>query len=282
MSPPVGPAARLTPEQIAWLHEELDGAPKRGVAADVARRFNERFGQDRDPNLVWNFRMQYGITTIRKHFWTKEQEGWLREFSEHFSKTELAEIFNRRFCLKLTRGAIGAKVRRLGLKLKYSGPAYDGGFRNAHTGGRPPGSGSKGPTSTSFRRGHVPALTRPVGSVRVCSKTGELTIRMPTPRRAQYWADGSIRSSHYFVARRIVVWETHHGPVPPNHKVIRLVNDVQDDRIEVLMCIHAGALAVLNHECPIRKLPEDLELRKVAVMAAVVKHRAGQRGRESE
>ena len=267
----------LTPEQRAWLLAHLDDS---GTAADIARGFNERFGANRTAETVWRFRT-YQRRARARHVYTAEQIAWLHEYAADFARTERAVVFNRRFGTRLSAPALGRKVRQLGLRSKYSGPEYDGQFRPGR--GKAPGSGTrKGGNRTSFRPGAHPVTARAIGETRIDRKSGEVMVRLAEPVATYIRDDGRVISSNYWLPRRIVVWEQHRGPVPPGHCVIRLVDDVTDDRIENFECITRAALLRLNQMNPIRTLAPDIDLRRAAVAAAVLKTRAFDRERQHE
>ena len=203
---------------------------------------------------------------MRGHRYTAEQEAWLRNEAPNFPRSGLAKRFNRTFQTALSAGAVGRKCHALGVPLLNSGPAFRGRFRPGRT------STNLGPrklNSGNFKRGQVPATARSLGSTRIDSKTGEILVR--TARAARYFRpDGTIRAANYWKPRRIVVWERSHGPVPKGHVVIRISNDLTDDTLGNLACIPRSALARLNQSSPLRKLPADHELRRLAVELAVL------------
>lgn len=212
---------------------------------------------------------------MRRHRYTAEQEAWLRREAAHFPRSGLAKRFNRTFHTALTPGAVGRKCHALGIPLLNSGPAFTGRFR--------PGRafvnlGPRRRNSGNFERGQVPVTAKPPGATRIDPKTGEVLVR--TPNAARYFRpNGTIRASNYWKPRRVVVWEQSHGPVPEGHAVIRISNDLTDDSLENLACIPRSALARLNQSSPLRKLPHDPELRRLAVELAVLNQLTFDRGR---
>jgi len=82
---------------------------------------------------------------------------------------------------------------------------------------------------TRFGKGHKPANTVPIGTV-VLDHYGyqKQKIRENAPR-------GMTRHNWQFV--HILLWEEHHGPVPPGHNVVFINGNKADIRIENLELI---------------------------------------------
>ena len=213
---------------------------------------------------------------MRVHRYTYEHEAWLRQEGPNFPRSGLAKRFNRTFHTALTAGAVGRKCNALGIPLLNSGPAFTGPFR---TGRKSTYLGPRKPNAGTFKRGQAPTRTKPLGATRTDPKTGELLVR--TTHAARYYhPNGSIRAANYWKPRRILVWEEAHGPVPAGHAVIRLSNDVCNDSLDNLECIPRSALARLNQSNPLRKLPADRALRRLAVELAVLTQLTFDRDRE--
>ncbi len=85
--------------------------------------------------------------------------------------------------------------------------------------------------ATMFRKGHIPANHRPVGSERinVCGYT-EVKIKEPKTWRLKHQ----------------IVWEEHHGPIPKGKIVIFLNGNKQDIRIDNLALIDKKVNVRLN------------------------------------
>lgn len=140
----------------------------------------------------------------------------------------------------------------------------------------PPRPGTR--NSGQFQRG-VPSMSSlPVGHTRIDTASGEVMVR--TDRAVRYWRDdGTQKASNYYRPRRLVVWEDANGPIPAGHVVIRLDDDPTLDEPENLMCIPRAAHIRLNATSPLRTLPPDRELRRAAVLEALVHQRTHDLGR---
>ena len=63
---------------------------------------------------------------------------------------------------------------------------------------------------TEFKKGQMPHNYKPVGSERI-TKDGYRERKVADPKK---WK-----------AVHLLVWEEHHGPIPPRHKVVFKTND---------------------------------------------------------
>lgn len=104
-------------------------------------------------------------------------------------------------------------------------------------GQEPPNKGKKGICAagcekTWFKKGHIPANYRPVGSERV-NKDGYIEVKVADPNK---W-----RLKHR------VVWEAVNGKISKGYIIIFRDNDKTNTDINNLMPIKQGTHAVLNH-----------------------------------
>jgi HNH endonuclease len=93
--------------------------------------------------------------------------------------------------------------------------------------------GTTGWSTTRFKAGAVPPNHRPVGSERKCATDGYIYVKV---------AEGI---GQYRLKQR-VIWEQHHGPIPPSNMVVFLDNNRENFDIENLALVSRGELAVLN------------------------------------
>ncbi len=104
--------------------------------------------------------------------------------------------------------------------------------------------GTTGWSSTRFKAGLVPPNHRPVGFERKCAKDGYIYVKV---------AEGI---GQYRLKQR-VIWEQHHGPIPPSHVVVFLDNNLENFDLENLALVSRGELAKLNkHEKWTHATPE--------------------------
>lgn len=122
---------------------------------------------------------------------------------------EMADRLNARFGTHYTVQQIKAFYGNRGLNSGVTGR-----FEKGHI---PPNKGIKGVCApgcekTQFRKGNLPGNTKPIGYERI-SKDGYVEVKV------------RMRPSHptcndNFVAKHRLIWEEHHGPIPPDSVVI--------------------------------------------------------------
>ena len=102
-----------------------------------------------------------------------------------------------------------------------------------------------------FKKGHIPANHKPVGSERVDAKDGYHLIKVAEPN---VW-----RLKH------VVLWEQHNGPVPKGFKVIFANQNRDDIRIENLLLASDAQMAVVNKR---KLLHSDADITKASLSLA--------------
>ncbi len=124
--------------------------------------------------------------------------------------------------------------------------------------------------SGSFKPGHVPGNTKPIGHERICSKDGYILVKtdMLNPHTG---ARGFYRAKH------VVVWEEQNGPVPEGHLIRFIDGDVTNTSIENLECVTRNMHVRLN-QLKHRDVPE--ELKSAARTLAAISIKRGERKKE--
>ena len=137
------------------------------------------------------------------------------------------------------------------------------------------------PNSGCFRKGDpnlTARLQKPLGSERIDTKSGEVLIKVADENP---WLPGT--GSGLWVPRRRVNWEAANGPIPKDLIVRRLTDDPLDDDPEHMVVITRSVNVALNHgrwtrpARPWKHLPPDMELRRIAVAAAIAHSLAHER-----
>ena len=102
--------------------------------------------------------------------------------------------------------------------------------------------GPRRPNSGQFKPGHTGIGTKrkQVGDIYLNRKSGEVFVCVDGAH--PYFP----HRPHHFKPRRLVNFETAHGPAPPDCVVIRILADPLDDRLENLVLIRRAALLALN------------------------------------
>jgi len=95
---------------------------------------------------------------------------------------------------------------------------------------------------TYFQKGHIPPNTRPVGTERIDSKDGYLSVKIAEPNK---WK-----------AKHVIIWEEQHGKVPEGHKVIFLDGNKTNIELDNLAIVTYGQMLLLNQHRLIKPNPE--------------------------
>ena len=113
-------------------------------------------------------------------------------------RRELADKFNARFGTALGANAIKATCTRYKIMTGRSGRFEKGNVPS-------PNARPKGPSKTSFKKGHRPHTWTPVGHERIDNKDGYVHVKTAEP--------------NVFRLKHCVIWEEHNGNIPEGHVV---------------------------------------------------------------
>lgn len=162
-------------------------------------------------------------------------------------------LFNRRFSANKTLRQITSFVKNHGLSNGRCGF-----FKIGH---RPWNAGTKGVmkrNSGTFRKGNMPANTRPLGSERICSKDGFVLVKV-SEKNPYTGAATRYKQKH------VVIWEKANGPVPKGKVIMFKDSDQLNCCLENLICVSRSELLHLNWK-QYKKVPKEL---KPSVLALV-------------
>lgn len=246
-----------TDRQLDWLQREWSARStlaagrrvppcKRALARDFSRRFRRRVSA------------QWIAAILRMHFTSYHAEA----IGNH--NAPLLTWAQARFAKRCYRDmpigdTVDALNRRYGLAVSKQSLRWWLSDHGVTTGGRRTGHFRKGTRTNVLDTGTVTVsdARKSRGEVRV--KTDDVN--------PYTGAAGRMRPL------RIVVWERHHGPVPPGHCVVHLDGDPGNCGIDNLACIRRAVLLQLNRR-RWRDLPSDPDVRRAAVAAATLKQAA--------
>lgn len=207
-----------TPEMIEWLKDHYNTMKM----DDLTKEFNTTFDVDYTKSALWhkiNRIIEGGIVRdehklISRVKWTNEMVEWLKEHFEDDSYNRLAIKMNSIFNTKITGSSLEHKITRLGLKKsKEKIKRYIL------------------PNKFTFQKGHVPVTKKPIGYERI-TPGGYVWIKVAEP--------------DIFRAKHRVVYEQHHGPIPPGYKVIFADGDKSNFNIDNLVLVTNAELGTLN------------------------------------
>ncbi len=200
-----------------------------------------------------------GRPKLKRRFWTAEDLDQVRQWypvedteaiAQRLGRTVLA-VYDAAGKLRITKTAeyIAAKNRIEAELLEISGAMYR--FRPGQVpvnkGVRQPGWGPGRMKETQFKKGNLSgfaaATIRPIGTI-LADNEGFYRIKVrerepDNPRHVGWSRDIWPQLSH-------LVWEQHHGHIPPSHNIIFKDRDRSNCTIENLECVSRADMARRN------------------------------------
>lgn len=163
------------------------------------------------------------------HQYTEEEQKFMKEYVLGHSYREIQKAFTEKFGWEISLGQVNAYIGNHHLNTGRTG--------RFQKGQEPPNKGKKGTCAagcekTWFKKWHIPANYRPVGSERV-NVDGYVEVKVADPNK---WK-----------LKHRVVWESVNGKIPKGYIIIFRDNDKTNTDIDNLLLIKRGAHAVLNH-----------------------------------
>lgn len=163
------------------------------------------------------------------HQYTTEEQRFMAEYVPGHSYREIQKAFTEKFGWEISLSQVNSYIGNHRLSTGRTG--------RFQKGQEPPNKGKKGVCAagcekTWFKKGHIPANYRPVGSERV-NADGYIEVKVADPNK---WK-----------LKHRVVWESVNGKIPKGYIIIFRDNDKTNVNIENLLLIMRGTHAVLNH-----------------------------------
>lgn len=234
---------RKTPEEVAWL---LENAPLR-THAEGRCLFAERFGWEISPASYASWMSSHGLRAANSPMrWTPEMDGFFREIVPGHAESEIAELFEGRFGIRLNESQIGNRKNALGVRSGTFGGRFKPGHVPANKGktwdeaGISPEAQERMRT-TCFKKGGIPksAEGKPIGYERV-NRDGYVEVKVKDG--AQGEANENFRMKHQ------VVWEEANGlPVPPSTMIVFADHDKRNFDPGNLVAVPRSVWAVICH-----------------------------------
>ena len=195
----------------------------------LRKQFNEKFGMSYKVTAFHYHTKRLGLSKHIEHQYTAEQDAFLQDNASLMTRRELVQAFNDKFSAQVKEGAIEQRCFLRGWKPKTDGKFKTGGVPWQKTkGGRDEYVAKlKGGNSKSFRKGHVPANRREIGSIRAGKKQVE------------------IKTENGWKSRLTWLWEQEFGSIPKGYKVISVNGDKYTEDINSLRLISNHTLTVL-------------------------------------
>lgn len=182
------------------------------------------------------------------HKWTEEEKAYLREIAQGRSREEMRVLMNEKFDYDFTLSQIVNACSRF--KIRNGRQTT---FSKGHQTWNKGLKGIMKANKSSFKKGNIPAVYKPVGSERISSE-GYHQIKVADPNVWRY--------------KHVVIWEEANGPIPEGHAVLFADGDKNNLSLDNLLLVSRRELAVLNKQGLIYK---DKDLTKVGLTIAKLK-----------
>lgn len=254
-------ARKYTQEQIAYLREI---APGRYLYL-IVQMMNERFGTALSASQIKCLMGYHGIKNgmqLRcppervRRFTTPEQDAWIKAHAAGKTSEELITMIKDKFGIVFTAAQMNGYKKRRGIKTGLTG-RFEKGHIPFNKGRKMPAEVYAKAAPTMFKKGQLPALTRPIGAER-WRDDGYLWVKVAHPNK---W-----RQKHR------VIWEAANGPIMPGYKIIFTDGNRSNFDINNLICVSAAELVRLNQKGLIFNNPEAT---KAGVLVARLLTKAG-------
>jgi hypothetical protein len=242
---------RYSAKQLEFLRKAYMKMTIHSLTLAFNKRFRLRKSDMAIKSALGNHRIICGRGPMERIYpvaliYTAKQARFLRENYEGRSQKELTRLFNERFSGNRRLSQIIAFVKNRGIKNGLGGH-----FKKGQT---PFNAGTKGlmkANITSFRKGCIPATTKPLGSERICSKDGFILIKIA--ERNPY-TGAPTRYKH----KHVHLWERVHGPVPKGMVVVFKDGNKLNCVDQNLILLSRAELLRLNQKQYV-KMPDKLK-----------------------
>jgi hypothetical protein len=212
------------PDEIQFLRNNVDAHTN----AELAVLLKEKFSTCVTPESISYALFSRGIKRKRIHIYTAEEIAYLKSIVKGLGRKEIVKRFNEHFGLSLDEGHVHAAMSNRGISSGLTGQYPKGNIpanKGTHIGGWEP---------TQFKKGHIPANHKPVGSERV-DVYGYIEIKTAEPNT---W-----RPKHH------VIWEKANArPLLKGHVILFADGNGTNTELDNLLLISRRQLAVLNHK----------------------------------
>lgn len=230
---------RKTEEEKAWL---MENAPLHSHA-ETLDLFEQRFGWRISRASFANWMHSNGlVSSTRAGYvkWDEEKDAYFREIVPGHSESEIRELFEERFGVRLRKTQIKAHKADLGVKSGTVGGRFDsssGGFKSEEHRRKFIECG----VASRFKRGNLPhnAVDVPLGTERV-NFDGYVEVKIAERKSRP-------NSNDNWKAKHRIVWEQANGrPVPEGHVIAFMDRDKQNFDPANLACVSRSEWSALN------------------------------------
>jgi len=199
------------------------------------------------------------------HKYSAEEHQFIIDNVKGITLKELTDKFNKKFKLNVSESAIANQKVKLGVRSGIVG----GRFEKGHI---PANKGKKGYMTpeqyekckaTMFKKGNIPANSRPIGSERIDKRDGSILIKIQ---------DGHLQ--HNWTSKSRYIYEQAHGKIPKGHKVIFADGNNRNFDLDNLVLVSNAEELIMNQKGLFK---QDKELTKAGVTVAKVINKVNKR-----
>lgn len=170
-----------------------------------------------------------------KHYYSEQEDKFLKDNVKGISFKQLVEKFNKKFNLNLSESSIANRKNALKLSSGIKGGQFQKGHIPANKGKKwneyVSEQGQINSRKTTFQKGHIPHNHKPVGSERI-NVDGYIEIKVKEP--------------NIFVLKHRWVWEQKYGKIPKDKMIIFLDGNKQNLDLENLALINRNEHLTMN------------------------------------
>lgn len=267
---------RYTEQQLAWLQIWYRhwGIPL------LTERFIQKFGEQKTQSQIRAVVNNHGFLCGRPtgnavgvyRLFTKKQAADIRRLVRKHTHAEVTDILNNKYSSGFTIRQIKCFTRNHKINSGRTGYFPKGNV--------PWNAGTKGlmkPNSGNFKKGHIPANKRPIGSERIDSKDGYVLVKV---RERNPYTGTPTR----FKLKHVVLWERQNGPVPKGKIIIFRDGNIYNFRPENLVCISKSEHVRLNQmhykDHPLELKPSIFALAKLKDKVGKISSKRSRYGKE--
>ncbi len=191
----------LTPEESDWLIANHGNMP----IIELTAAYNKRFGKSKKPSHISVYCTLRGLRKNKeKHYWTKEEEEFLKTHYPNMLTNDFVLAFNEKFNTSCSKNVVFDKARHLGVKATRSRQEHAKKAAAAHR---------MGIGSEMYNRTRNRYLVK--------------TSNVPYAGGGN-WTD-----------KKNIVWQKRHGEIPDGMHVIQLDGDTANYDEDNLMLVSA-------------------------------------------
>ena len=234
----------------------------------LTKAFNNKFGLIKTESQIKSTLHNYNIRCGRKpkdrlisrsRLFSEQQAKFIRENYTGRSVVKMTALFNDHFSTDRTWQQIKDFVNRRGITSGRTG-CFEKRHISWNNGTK--GYGLTGANKASFKKGNVPANHKPLGTERICSRYGYISIKVAEK-------DPNTGSPTRYKRKHVHIYEQENGPVPKS-MVVTFKDSVKTNcEPENLMLISRAELLNLNRlgykNIPAELKPNVLMLSKLQI-----------------